>query len=203
MTAKTSLWDDPDYVDYLSAIWRDQHSDETRLRGFVQPFDMPEARILDAGCGTGRMSKVVTRGLYYGIDGSDEMVSRCQRQGLNVLKDNIYDMDTTPNCFYSVVFSNAVLCHVGSVKRALFELWRVTKNRMIVSLYYSWNPIPYGVRPMWGEANGKGWFLPNHTLPVWRVYHLARKLKPRRYSIVFTRNENFPGERLAWMVLDK
>ena len=69
-----------------------------------------ELRILDAGCGTGRMMELLDRyGTIEGIDHAEEAISLCKKRGLkNAQKGDLNTWDP-PTETYDVIISNDVI----------------------------------------------------------------------------------------------
>ena len=199
-----NIFESRNYVNACENTWRKYSSDMRRIRGLVEHLDTPGSLMLDVGCGTGRMRDVVCRARYMGVDGSTVMVSRCKERGIEAYgPHSVYDLGALSDSEADVVLCHAVCCHIADVPRAVKELWRVTKSRLIVSMYYSWWPRHRGVRPTWVEGPTGGWFQPQNKIPAWMIYRIAQKLKPARYQVILTKNETHIGDRLAYLVMDR
>jgi 2-polyprenyl-3-methyl-5-hydroxy-6-metoxy-1,4-benzoquinol methylase len=92
------------------------------------------AHVLDVGCGTGRLSRMLAgRGAHVtGIDISDGMLSRArasrERHGLDIdyRHMDVYDMDFEADAF-DAVFSMAVFAFLPDITAALRNICRVVK----------------------------------------------------------------------------
>jgi SAM-dependent methyltransferase len=110
----------------------------------------PSGRILDVGCGTGRLLTNLPRQQYqrYGIDISEGMIRKA------LLKDPDLQCSRAsataipyPNNSFDVVFCAAVLHHLAAtqaVKQAIIEMIRVTKPGGTAII---WDHNPYN--PYW------------------------------------------------------
>jgi len=107
------------------------------LKGRIQPG----ARILDAGCGSGRNLVYFLRTGFdvYGVDGSDAAIvqvlslARGIRPDIDANNFRVESLDVLSfeNAFFDVVLSNAVLHFVENERQfqqQLHELWRVLKQ---------------------------------------------------------------------------
>jgi 2-polyprenyl-3-methyl-5-hydroxy-6-metoxy-1,4-benzoquinol methylase len=69
-----------------------------------------ELRILDAGCGTGRMMELLDRyGIIEGIDHSEEAISLCKKRGLKNAQKGDLNTWEPPAETYDVIISNDVI----------------------------------------------------------------------------------------------
>ena len=77
---------------------------------FKQTKSNEELRILDAGCGTGRMMEMLEGyGIVAGIDDGEEAISLCKKRGLkNVQKEDLNTWEQ-PADAYDVIISNDVI----------------------------------------------------------------------------------------------
>lgn len=88
-----------------------------------------ELKILDAGCGTGGMMKVLSKyGTVFGIDNSPRAISLCQKQGIKrAIVGSVNNLSFPKNSF-DLVTSFDVLCSQGiDVPVAIGEFARVLK----------------------------------------------------------------------------
>jgi SAM-dependent methyltransferase len=83
---------------------------------FKQAKSNEELRILDAGCGTGRMMELLEGyGIVEGIDHWQEAISLCKKRGLkNVQKGDLNTWDP-PADTYDVIISNDVI-YISTIK---------------------------------------------------------------------------------------
>ncbi|HYL33718.1 MAG TPA: class I SAM-dependent methyltransferase [Stellaceae bacterium] len=113
------------------------------LRTAVAPFAAtPDARLLDAGCGTGGLLATLVQGVNFGLD-RDGFACRLahERAHQPVAQGSIDDLPFRDAAF-DVIVSADVLCHRGvGVERALREMHRCLKpaGTLIVNLpAYPW-----------------------------------------------------------------
>ncbi len=93
-------------------------------------------KILDAGCGTGKILESCKEHDACGLDFSEEAISFCKKRGLNsIKKGSICDMPFPDNSF-DVVISLDVLYHVNVEDdlKALKEIYRVANKDGILVL---------------------------------------------------------------------
>ena len=141
--------------------WDDYENDVIQLAGYVGHIVTTEAlirylknkdaKILDAGCGTGFVGDILYHKGYkniVGVDFSKEMLTRA-------LKKNIYEslslcdltqkLDFKDNSFDAIVCAGTFTCgHVGP--QALNEMVRITKNEGYISFTVrrqEWDASPY------------------------------------------------------------
>lgn len=90
--------------------------------------DVKGKKILDIGCGHGRMINYFNKrgAKAYGIDISPESVNFCKSNGLNVRKADTCDLPFKDNSF-DVVYSIGVVEHFDETMKAIVEHIRVTK----------------------------------------------------------------------------
>lgn len=93
------------------------------------PKKRTELKILDAGCGTGGLTKKLsTLGETIGIDISDDAIRFAKKRGLKVKRGSISKI-TFPNNSFDIVVSADVLYHqwINDDKKVVQELLRVLK----------------------------------------------------------------------------
>jgi len=125
---------------------------------FFRDFVQPEEKILDDGCGSGRLYKLF-RGKdieYFGVDFSGKMIEIARKQYLSspeAKKETVHPVFLTVNAlnlpfednFFNKVFSVAVLHHIPSEeKRIMFlkEIRRVLKQKgeLFLTVWNLWQP---------------------------------------------------------------
>ena len=123
------------FHDSLAPIWEKGYDSDTfSIRLHVLSSLIPkrclEQRWLDAGCGTGTLSRwlVHERGFsVVAIDGSEQMLQRAsQAKGLEYRRADVVDTHL-PDCSFDGVLCSSVLEYLSSVERALREFWRVLR----------------------------------------------------------------------------
>jgi ubiquinone/menaquinone biosynthesis C-methylase UbiE len=99
------------------------------------------ARILEAGCGTGRilerLAPIASHAV--GADLSRGMLSGARRRGLRVVQAELGALPF-PDGFFDLVYSFKVLAHVPEIRAALEELTRVTRPGGTLLLEF-YNPL--------------------------------------------------------------
>jgi ubiquinone/menaquinone biosynthesis C-methylase UbiE len=158
---KTLHVSNQDELGELYKDWDEYESDVIQLAGYVghlvtteallRHLKDKEAKILDAGCGTGLVGDILYRKEYkniVGVDFSKEMLNRA-------LKKNVYEslrlcdltqkIEFEDNSFDAIVCAGTFTCgHVGP--EALNEMIRITKNNGYISFTVrkqEWVASPY------------------------------------------------------------
>ena len=158
---KTLHVSNQDELGELYKNWDEYESDVIQLAGYVghlvtteallRHLKDKEAKILDAGCGTGLVGDILYRKEYkniVGVDFSKEMLNRA-------LKKNVYEslslcdltqkIEFEDNSFDAIVCAGTFTCgHVGP--EALNEMIRITKNDGYISFTVrkqEWEASPY------------------------------------------------------------
>ena len=147
MARKT--WDG--FVDGLEKEWsRDWHQRKTIhkvVKAEIEKLEKKyngsfglQAKVLDAGCGTGQDYTLFTGINYTGVDITDEMLDKFKEKypTAHVEKSDIHCLRFEDNEF-DLVFNHDVLLHIDKWEQALQELWRVTKSVLILKLSYVWH----------------------------------------------------------------
>lgn len=102
----------------------------------------PGARILDAGCGTGRnLEDLAPRGEVRGVDMSADAVAFCERRGVGPVDQAPLEQLPYEDGAFDVVLACDVIEHIPDDERALRELRRVTADdgRLLVTVpAYRW-----------------------------------------------------------------
>ncbi|MCK4836244.1 MAG: class I SAM-dependent methyltransferase [Candidatus Aminicenantes bacterium] len=136
-----------EFFNKISSDWEKEHS--TRSEGertcqFVQNFGLkPGDRVLDLGCGTGRLipfikNKVGSRGLVVGLDFSQNMLNiarqKYSHRHLHFIRGDAHYTSLGDQLF-SVVICMALFPHLDDKNSALKEFKRVLKpgGQLIIS----------------------------------------------------------------------
>jgi SAM-dependent methyltransferase len=225
MSPKSSnIFDTPANVDMLARQWASEEEDgsdsvkvcaellddifytaesRTTIDGNIEAW-LPSITVLDVGCGLGRLEKILPEDArYLGVDQSHEMVARCREDGLLVEQGSVYDLPFEDQCFDAVA-CNAVLFHVGDIPRAMAELWRVTRKRLVVSLYWKRGLIHKGAQPVWAEdATTPGFWSVQNVVPRWMVKRLAHKFGARKVSFHWREDIGLWREKVVFVVLER
>src|SRR5215213_7951115 len=112
--------------------------------GFLFPYLRPGMRVLDCGCGPGSvtvgLAEVVAPGEVVGIDSSQIQIDRARalahERGLRNVRfeaGDVYQLGF-PDASFDVVFTQALLMHLGDRLAALREIRRVLKPGGIVGV---------------------------------------------------------------------
>jgi len=190
--------------------------------------------ILDAGCGAGRLCHHVPKDfgiIYYGLDSSPDLlriahknyatpaayltdpspgkVTRAHpKNHFRFTEGSVYQIPFAHNSF-NLVISHAVLFHLCDIPRALAELWRVTRWRLVVSFYVRDNPIldrspligaafgklglsrhALNVVPVEDPVGGNVHFSVRNALPRWMIERLITRL-PRLHTYTLEIKRSF------------
>jgi SAM-dependent methyltransferase len=112
--------------------------------GFLFPYLRPGMRVLDCGCGPGSvtvgLAEVVSPGEVVGIDSSQVQIDRAtalaHERGLANVRFEVGDVYQLgfPDTSFDVVFTQALLIHLGDRLAALQEIRRVLKPSGVVGI---------------------------------------------------------------------
>lgn len=141
---------------------------------FLTPLLQPGFDVLDAGCGPGTITAGIAQeafpGRVTGLDIAPEHLERGQRlaEGREILNlgfvaASAYEMPFADHSF-DVVFSHALLEHLGDPMRALEEFHRVLRPGGFIAL----------CSPDWNNFE-----LTPHTMSLGRAIHAYRHLQER------------------------
>ena len=133
--------------------------DKSRKSIFVKKLDdeiLMGSNILEAGCGTGQMSIVLSRyaRTIYGIDLSKgslieakQFINSNDIKSVHLFRMNIFKLFFEENTF-DVIISNGVLHHTYNPKLAFSKLVRVLKPRgiIVIGLYHRYGRIIQKIR---------------------------------------------------------
>lgn len=104
-----------------------------RLFGRVDPFIAPDARILDAGCGTGQFAHILKRRDVVQVDVSAAMCAEASRHSEWVACADMAVLPFADGCF-DAVFSSLALQWLPNVQAGLREFERVVKPGGVVAV---------------------------------------------------------------------
>ncbi|MGB9724005.1 MAG: class I SAM-dependent methyltransferase [Chloroflexia bacterium] len=108
--------------------------DGAKHAAWLAPYYQPESRVLEIGCGIGRILKYIRAKERWGLDISQGMlewatVYLAGQEGIHLVKTNGFDFSGVPSDYFDLVYSLLVLQHIN--KRAGFnymqETYRVLK----------------------------------------------------------------------------
>lgn len=142
----------------------------------------PGEKVLDAGCGTGRLgAELAERGLYVtGIDCSEAMleVARARLRGceqIRLFRGNIEALPLRENDFHLVV-AFTVLEFTSRPDIALQQLWRVVRpgGRLVVAVLNRLSPWAWQRRQSCSESI---WAHARHFAP-WELMRFIRQVAP-------------------------
>lgn len=107
-------------------------SNNPRLRG------NNKLRILDAGCGTGRLAQLMQPyGMVTGIDMSDEALKFARKRGISVKKASVNQLPFSANNFNVVTSIDVLVSKSVDDTKALYEFHRVLKPHGILIIRVS------------------------------------------------------------------
>jgi predicted TPR repeat methyltransferase len=142
-------WADQYEQDVIGLIGYIGHTIATEL--LLKYLDDPQARILDAGCGTGLVGETLSQkgfGNVFGVDFSQAMLDQASAKGIYQsleLTDLTKDFVFKDNSFDAIVCAGTFTCgHVGP--DTLREMVRTTKTGGYISFTVreqEWDSAPY------------------------------------------------------------
>jgi ubiquinone/menaquinone biosynthesis C-methylase UbiE len=139
--------DNRSYYDQFAPTYEDERHDgyhaliDQLELSVLQPY-LENARILEAGCGTGMILKEVAPRARQavGIDISPGMLTTARRRGLDVVNASVTHIPF-PDAHFDLVYSFKVLAHVERIGAAMAELSRVVRpgGHVIAEFYNPWS----------------------------------------------------------------
>jgi len=110
--------------------------------------DVRGLNVLDAGCGTGYLSKqLFDRGAYVtGVDFSERMIAiaRADYPGIDFRVDSCAELHTIPDAHFDLVLSNYVLMDVPDLQGTLRAFNRVLRKKGVSIVVFSHPCFPQG-----------------------------------------------------------
>ena len=203
-----NIFDSTDFIDALGRNWALEEAfglDGVKICADLLQDHSGLVSVLDVGCGPARLKKFLpARYQYHGVDSSPAMIERAAAQGIAATQGTIFNLPWK-NHSWDAVVCNAVLFHVVDIPAALEELWRVTRKRLIVSLYWHGGLIHRGPRTAWVEDKEAGKVYPalQNIVPRWMIRRLAAKLYPGKRAFIWRKGMHLAGERVCFMVLER
>lgn len=127
----------------------------------IQRHAAPGARLLDVGCGDGRLLESLARRGYQvqGVEFKDSAARACREtKGLDVVGGTLEDARFPPDHF-DVVTLFHVLEHLRNPSRTLKEIWRILRpgGTLLLEVPNRASRISKLMGPYWA-----GWHLPRH-----------------------------------------
>lgn len=165
----------PTYAKVVERITAPPGDEVLRLVNERSPIDVPDAEILDLGCGTGSLTsriRLYTSKPITAIDfslGMLEMLKEKQLPNVRILQGDATDLKASgiPDNTFTHVLSAFMLQFVPDPAAALKEMHRVVKPGGIVATG-TWAPIE---EPTW-EAVVRKYADPNYSVPPgWGIPH--------------------------------
>jgi SAM-dependent methyltransferase len=161
------------------------------------------ARLLDAGCGTGRnLAEFGRLGSAQGVDPSPQAIDFCRRRGLSDVRKASLDALPFSGGAFDVILLTDVLEHVADDAGALAELRRVAAPgaRLVITVpayRWLWSPHDdshhhlrrYTARELRARVRAAGW------RPLVETYFNSLLLAPIAATRLLTRSDGSDYER--------
>ena len=98
----------------------------------IKPKELYNKRILDAGCGSGRLAKYVSKffNCVYGVD----IIPIPNNKKMRFVRADITNLPFRDS-FFDLVYCEGVLHHTPNPQKAFMELSRVNKKKLFVMVY--------------------------------------------------------------------
>ncbi len=132
---------DEDWYRHIFALRRETHA---RFMGWLDTAAAPIASTLEVGCGHSEFYGTALKDHgYHGCDIAPPQIAACQRRYPD-RRDNFFVADALRDDLrgpYDLVFSHAVIDHVGDIDLFLNRLVAASRGLLFVSCYNGWNDI--------------------------------------------------------------
>ena len=133
-----------EFTDEIQRLENQAKAIESVLNNELETLKLkPKMKTLDAGCGTGSvtrtMAKIIEPGIAYGIDFNslyiDAAKKLAENEGIKNIKFELQNVDDLKfdNDFFDLSYCRLVLMHVQNPVKSIEEMIRVTKKGGIVS----------------------------------------------------------------------
>ena len=98
----------------------------------IKPDDLKNKRILDAGCGSGRLTKSISEYSknVYGVD----IIPLPKSKNPKFIRANIMEMPFQDK-FFDIIYCEGVIHHTLNPKKAFMELARINKDKIYIMVY--------------------------------------------------------------------
>ncbi|MFC1558273.1 class I SAM-dependent methyltransferase [candidate division KSB1 bacterium] len=133
------------YFDDIAPEWDSLFSDEERLEEAVNKMNIsPAEKILDVGCGTGRLIPHIQRklkktGMVLGLDFSLQMLINAKRKifkGLNEFVNGYAEELPFRDDKFDRIICFAVFPHIISKEKAVWEFNRILRRNGILNIFH-------------------------------------------------------------------
>jgi SAM-dependent methyltransferase len=185
------------YIEELQAIDKDYFWFKAKARYLQYLIKMPNATILDIGCGTGgNMDAFIERSYrVIGIDINEKAISICRQRGYEVFKADLEKEIPDIQCIPNYITAFDFIEHVRRPVEVLGNLKKLadTETRLIItvpsyqSLFSKWDKAMghvkrYNRKNMCDELNKAGWQVVRatyiHMLPLIPAIFLRKIIQP-------------------------
>jgi ubiquinone/menaquinone biosynthesis C-methylase UbiE len=144
----------------------------------VNKYIIPDAKVLDVGCGAGHYLKSLRRVCgsnfsYLGVDATENYIDQAKKafvddKGCDFMLSDIFDLEIKDNS-YNIVMSNNVFLHLPSIKKPLSELIRVANGHVIIRLLAG--SRSFQIKDIAPQKSGLD-FKPNGEPVAWHYYNI-------------------------------
>jgi methionine biosynthesis protein MetW len=138
-----------------------------------------EPRLLDIGCGDGRIASQIaktTKYQVYGLEASPNNVKKCLSKKIIAKVQDVEKKFSFPNNFFDVVFAGEIIEHLLDTKKFLNEINRVLKpNGILILTTPNLAHLPDRIRFLTGKN-------PTNVSPVHEFLHLH--IRPFTYNML-------------------